>query len=124
MSKISKSKYMTFVLGVALWSIFTSLAMTAFASSQFIKLTGSAIKRVLSGKKFSDGIHFTYRFEGDGKVRNTRMGETTTDKWTIANDKLCLSDRFGKNCYEVWARGAKIKFIIEGDVPFMEGLLR
>jgi hypothetical protein len=87
-------------------------------------LTGSQIRRAFIGKQFSDGIHFSYRYAADGSVQGARMGKKVADKWTVANDKLCVTDSFGENCYTVWSKGASVKLTVEGSDFSLEGSLK
>jgi hypothetical protein len=93
-------------------------------SEGFKRLTGPQIQKVFRGKQFSDGIHFSYRFAAGGTMQSTRMGKTTTDKWAVAKDKLCMTDSFGENCYTVWAKGSEVKFAIDGSDFSLEGILK
>ncbi len=93
-------------------------------SAGFKKLTGPQIQRALNGKQFSDGIHFSYRFGAGGKSQSTRMGKTTIDKWAISKDKLCMTDSFGENCYDVWTKGSAVKLAIDGSDALLEGFVK
>jgi hypothetical protein len=102
-----------------------SPALAASPDSEgFKKLTGPQIHRALNGKQLSDGVHFSYRFAAGGKLQSTQMGKTTTDKWAVSKDKLCMTDRSGENCYTVWAKGSAVKLAIDGSDPSLEGLLK
>ncbi|MEK4031755.1 hypothetical protein WOC76_20680 [Methylocystis sp. IM3] len=106
-------------------ALLISPALAASPESEgFKKLTGPQIQRAFSGKQFSDGVHFSYRFAAGGKFQNTRMGKTTTDKWAVSKDKLCLTNRFGENCFDVWAKGSAAKFALDGSDPSLEGFLK
>lgn len=106
-------------------ALLISPALAASPDSEgFKKLTGPQIQRAFSGKQFSDGVHFSYRFAAGGKFQSTRMGKTTTDKWAVSKDKLCMTDRFGENCYTVWAKGSAVKFAIDGSDPSLEGFVK
>lgn len=102
-----------------------SPALAASPQSEgFKRLTGLQIQKAFTGKEFSDDTHFSYRFAGGGALRSVRMGKTTTDKWAVAKDKLCITDSFGENCYTVWAKGSTVKFAIDGLDPSLEGFLK
>ncbi len=102
-----------------------SPALAASAESEgFKKLTGPQIQRALNGKQFSDGVHFSYRFAVGGKLQSTRMGKTTPDKWAVSKDKLCMTDSFGENCYDVWAKGSAVKLAIDGSDALLEGFVK
>ncbi len=106
-------------------ALLISPALAASPDSEgFKKLTGPQIQRALNEKQLSDGVHFSYRFAAGGKLQSTRMGRTTTDKWTVSKDKLCMADSFGENCYIVWAKGSAVELTIDGSDPVLEGSVK
>jgi hypothetical protein len=88
------------------------------------KLTGDQIRKAFIGKEFSDGVHFSYRYVSGGAIQGTKMGKKVADKWAVAKDKLCVTDRFGENCYSVWTEGAAVKLTIDGSDLSLEGFLK
>lgn len=104
-----------------------SVSPAGAASSQaegFRKLTGSQIRRAFTGKQFSDGVHFSYRYVAGGAVQGMRMGKKVADKWTVAKDKLCVTDHFGETCYDIWIKNSAVKLTIDGSDFSVEGTLK
>jgi hypothetical protein len=104
--------------------IVTPLFAASPQSEGFKKLRGDQIRKAFTGKELSDGVHFAYRYAAGGKILGTKMGKPITDKWAVTKDKLCVTDRFGENCYDVWTKGAAVKFTIDGSDPVVEGFLK
>ena len=105
------------------------LITPAFAASPqaegFKKLSGAQIRQAFVGKKFSDGIHFSYEYQANGAVQGTGMGKKTTSTWKVAKDQLCVTDpSFGETCYQVWRKGAAVRLSVEGSEFSQDGFLK
>jgi len=102
--------------------------MPALAASPqaegFRRLNGSQIQRAFTGKSFTDGVHFSLRYVAGGTIQGTRMGKKVADKWVVTNDKLCVTDRFGENCYAVWIKGSSVRLAIDGSDFSLDGVLK
>ncbi|WP_159731473.1 hypothetical protein [Methylosinus sp. Ce-a6] len=90
----------------------------------FRKLTGPQIRRAFTGKQFSDGVHFSYRYVADGTIQGMKMGKKVVDKWAVATNKLCVTDHFGETCYDVWIKNSAVKLTIDGSDFSVEGTLK
>jgi hypothetical protein len=90
----------------------------------FKKLSAVQIRQAFAGRRFSDDTHFAFDYRANGNIAGTSMGKAVRNKWTIAKDQLCITDRFGETCYVVWKKGASVKLIIEDSDASIEGTLR
>jgi hypothetical protein len=106
----------------------TLLISPAFAASPqvegFKNLTGGQIQWAFTGKQFSDGVHFSFRYIPGGTIQGAKMGKKVTDKWAVAKDNLCVTHSFGENCYTVWAKGSAVKPTVDGAEFTLDGSLK
>ena len=103
-------------------------ATAAFAASPqtegFKKLTGSQIRKAFVGKQFTDDTHFSFRYAANGVIEGMSMGKKVTNKWVVADDRLCVTDSFGETCYVVWMKGLAVQLHIDGSDVILDGFVK
>lgn len=98
---------------------------TALASADTMeRMTGPAIRSRFSGLNFTDGVHWTFFFEGGGRIRGTSMGKHVDGRWEVKGKNICVMNGPGSDgCFEVWADGSRVELRRDGDLP-IEGVLK
>lgn len=96
----------------------------SLAAPAFHRVRGKAIATLLTGREFSDEVHFTMLFEKGGALRMFSTGRRREGAWRVEDDQLCL-DRTGDDhqCFEVWTSGSRLELRREAGPP-EEGILR
>jgi hypothetical protein len=90
----------------------------------FHQLTGAQIRQQIIGKEVTDNVHWREDFLPKGVLKQFSMGEPWRGAWWIDHDLLCTRTRYdGDACYEVWRKGAQVKFMITSDVERFSGYL-
>lgn len=99
-------------------------AATASSAPSFHRVRGGAIGALLTGREFSDEVHFTILFEKGGVLRVFSTGRRREGAWRIEGDELCL-DRSGDDhhCFEVWTAGNRLELRRDAAPP-EEGIIR
>jgi hypothetical protein len=90
----------------------------------FKKLTGGQIRVAFAGKTFSDDTHFSNKYRAGGTIEGVSMGKKITNKWKVAKDTLCITDKFGELCYFVWMKGKDAKLVHESSDLILEGSIK
>jgi hypothetical protein len=52
------------------------------------------------------------------------MGKKITNKWKVAKDSLCITDKFGELCYFVWMKGKDARLVHESSDLVLEGSVK
>lgn len=100
------------------------LATEPEAAEAFRALKGSEIKARFAGMEFADGVHWSYVFGRDGRVKSFSMGKPGAGTWRVQKDELCLTGGPGEpGCYQVWMASQSVQLRREGTLP-EEGTLK
>lgn len=101
------------IAGVALILALTTASRAASPQADgFKKLTGPQIRAAFIGKTFTDDTHFSFRYKPDGSIQGMSMGKKVADKWRLAKDELCVTDKLGETCYSAWRKGSAVRLQI------------
>ncbi|MGO4668190.1 hypothetical protein [Bosea sp. 2RAB26] len=89
----------------------------------FRRIHGTAIERLMSGKEFSDGVHWRYSFQPGGNLTEYAMSRRLDLRWFVKGDALCWQSARGEDCFEVWTSSTTLQLQPQGlGVPY-EGRL-
>lgn len=82
------------------------------------RIRGAAIERLLTGKEYSDGVHWRYSFRPDGSVVGYAMSRRQEMRWRVRDDSLCWGAA-AEDCFEVWISGSSVQLLPRGiGTPF------
>src|SRR5947209_16312792 len=112
------------VLSAAVLACSTPALAMSPQTEGFKKLSGSQIRAAFTGKTFSDDTHFSNRYRADGTIEGVSMGKKISNKWKVAKDTLCITDKFGELCYFVWMKGKDAKLVHESSDLILEGSIK
>lgn len=88
------------------------------------KLSGAQIRTKLSGKQFTDEVHWRDVYERDGTFRSYSMGRKRAGKWSIQGNELCLElSAPDDGCFEVTASGRRMVMTPKGNGLVIEGVI-
>lgn len=90
----------------------------------FNRLTGPQIRAAFVGKTFTDDTHFSFRYQANAAVAGMSMGRKVADKWRLAKDELCVTDKLGETCYTVWRKGSEVRLQIGDAGLSLDGELK
>lgn len=91
----------------------------------FTRIRGGAIQRLISGREFSDGVHWRYGFQPGGALTEYAMSRRRDLRWQIKDDALCWRSEHGEECFEVWTSRTALRLQPIGlGVPLEGGLSR
>lgn len=91
----------------------------------FKRIRGGAIPKLISGKEFSDGVHWRYSFQPGGALTEYAMGRRRDLRWQMKDDALCWRSEQGEECFEVWTSRTALRLQPIGlGVPLEGGLSR
>jgi hypothetical protein len=103
----------------------TSLEIGAVAAEGFQKLSGSQIRKKLSGMQLTDEVHWRDVYDRDGTLRNYSDGTERVGKWAVEKDELCVYFKESDDgCYEVSLSGDRIEMKPSGLGLSIEGILQ
>jgi len=113
-------------------AVITAFSLTSLSAAQagdavakdYRKLSGREIRTSFTGKVFSDGTHFSSRYEANGKIEGFTMGKKVSNRWKILDGNLCITDSLGELCYAVWKKGRDVELIEKGSDITIDGSLR
>ncbi len=112
------------MLVLLLTGVGLGLATEPEAAEAFRALKGSEIKARFAGMEFADGVHWSYVFGRNGRVKSFSMGKPGAGTWRVQKDELCLTGGPGEpGCYQVWIAGQSVQLRREGTLP-EEGSLK
>lgn len=81
------------------------------ADQGYRKLSGHGIRAFFTGKIFTDGTHFSSRYEAHGKIDGFAMGKKVSNTWKILDGNLCIADSLSELCYAVWKKGSDVELV-------------
>jgi hypothetical protein len=81
------------------------------ADQGYRKLSGREIRAFFTDKIFTDGTHFSNRYEADGNIDGLAMGKKVSNTWKILGGNLCIADSLGELCYAVWKKGSDTELV-------------
>lgn len=76
------------------FAMVSSVAMAAQPLSRHT-LSGAEINKTFVGKVATDGHHWTYHLKPDGSIDGVEMGRPRKGRWSIHDNRLCLSVPLG-----------------------------
>lgn len=95
------------------------------ATDGFKRIRGGAIQRLISGREFSDGVHWRYSFQPGGALTEYAMSRRQDLRWQMKDDALCWRSEQGEECFEVWTSRTALRLEPIGlGVPLEGGLSR
>ena len=121
---MSKIVAAVFLLGFCTPGLAASALEGLLAKQGFKHLNGGQIRQAFVGKKFTDEVHFGYAYKADGSTEGMSMGKKHTGKFVIADNRLCVTDRFGEICYDVWKKGPEVRLVVGESDLSLDGFLR
>lgn len=75
----------------------------------FKRIRSGAIQKLISGKEFSDGVHWRYNFHPGGALTEYAMSRRRDLRWQMKDDALCWRSAQGEECFEVWISSAMLR---------------
>jgi hypothetical protein len=112
------------ILGAATLAL-VSFEISAVATENFQKLSGTQIRAKFAGMQLTDEVHWRYVYDRDGRLRSYSMGTRKNGKWTVEKDELCLYlNEPDDGCYEVSLSGQSIEMKPSGLGTTLEGVLQ
>lgn len=75
----------------------------------FKRIRGGAIQKLISGKEFSDGVHWRYCFHPGGALTEYAMSRRQHLRWEMKDDALCWRSARGEECFEVWTSSTTLR---------------
>lgn len=79
------------------------------ATDGFKRIRGGAIQRLISGREFSDGVHWRYSFQPGGALTEYAMSRRQGIRWQTKDDALCWRSARGEECFEVWTSSTTLR---------------
>jgi hypothetical protein len=106
------------------FAIGTVAILPAAAASKFTQLSGSEIVSRFSGMEFTDGVHWAYTFDRNGRTSFTSMGHAGSGKWRVNGNQLCYDRERGERCFQVWVSGNEVQLRTPGSDLSHDGVLQ
>lgn len=86
-------------------------------NGEWISLNGDAIRRTFEDIEVGDGVHYSYRFLGDGSFTGTEMGRNVQGAWRSTEKALCwrwIQPPGIEECYTVQRKGRELRAFRNG----------
>ena len=99
-------------------------ALATPAGEGFRKLSANEIRRPFVGREFTDEVHFSDHYQGDGTIDSTSMSHKLKKKWRIQKDQLCITSTFGEFCSDVWKKGKSVKLLLDRSDIMLDGIVQ
>jgi len=92
----------------------------------FRPLGAREIRAQLVGKEITDGPHWSMFLRPDGVLISAEAGSSWSGKWTIRDNKLCMSNPAlaTLDCNDVWTSGQRVRMRAGQDDQGLEGMIR
>jgi hypothetical protein len=73
-------------------------------AEDFKKLSNMQIRRLVTGKIFTDDVRYRDRFLPGGKYEGVSMGKSFSGTWEVSGGELCFTRLAGEkpDCNEIW----------------------
>jgi hypothetical protein len=106
-------------------SIVAILAASMIASSAYgapeveswKKVGGTALHELFAERELGDGVHYSYRFSGDGTFAGTEMAKDVRGKWRVSGREVCwtwIRPPGAEECYSVRKNGGEVSLFRNG----------
>lgn len=82
-------------------------------------LSGAELRDRLAGKMITDGTHWTYTLNTDGRVSAIDMGKARSGVWRISTGELCVRVpvQASEDCWSVRQRNVQLFLVRDGGEP-------
>lgn len=98
-------------------SLLLALGSARASAENWRPVDAAAIRALFSGKEFTDGAHFSYRFAPDRSFAGTELGKDVRGRWRIEGRRMCwrwTSPPGEEECYDVERDGSEIRLLKNG----------
>lgn len=82
-------------------------------------LSGAELRDRLAGRTITDGTHWSYVLNTDGRVSAIDMGKNRSGVWRISAGELCIRVpvQASEDCWSVRQRNTQFFLVREGGAP-------
>jgi hypothetical protein len=81
------------------------------------KVRPTALRELFVEHELGDGVHYAYRFSGDGTFSGTEMAKEVRGKWRVSGREVCwtwIRPPGAEECYVVRKNGAEVSLFRNG----------
>jgi len=87
------------------------------ADVRWRNVRGTDLRDLFVDHELADGVHYAYRFSGNGTFTGFNMGREIRGTWRLAGDEFCWTrskSTQGEECFEVERRSNEIRLMRDG----------
>ncbi len=97
--------------------VIATTAVGAHAAELWRDVHGAELRAVVADHELADGVHYAYRFRGDGTLTGFSMGKAIKGVWRVSGDDLCWKlarRKTEEECYQIQSRGRSVRLMRDG----------
>lgn len=106
---------------LVLWTAMASPAAALEQNADWRNMRGAELHKLFANQELGDGVHYTYRFNNNGVMVGTDMGESFRGTWETTASQICWTWNkpvVAQQCYEVRRHRQDITFLQNGNEIF------
>lgn len=100
-----------------IWIAVAGATGSAEPKNVWRSVQGADLQRLFAEQELGDGVHYSYRFRGNGTFTGTEMAKEVRGTWKATVNQLCwtwIKPVGSEECYEVRRNGRDVTLFRDG----------